>query len=134
MNATMRRYLSIVILLSSVALLWANAEIVEWKAEPQSDKIILQWKTSQEDNVDKFVIQRSNDNEHFFDIGTVDARGPGYQYRFVDDKLGRAKSIFYYRLQVVNNDGSTQITDSLPVIPNISSIKRTWGSIKALFR
>jgi len=82
----------------------------------------------------KFVVERSTDNSHFFDIGEVPARGPGFQYRYEDNKLGFTNSIFYYRLKIVNNDGSFQYTDTLPVIPNISDISRSWGSIKALFR
>jgi hypothetical protein len=115
-------------------LLYANAVIVEWKAEPAENKVILQWKTSQEINVQKFVIEKSSDNRNYMDIGEIAARGPGYQYQFEDNRIGRVNSLFYYRLRIVNNDGTNQQTDSLPVILNISSIVRTWGSIKALFR
>lgn len=122
------------ILFALVTLVFANAVIVEWKAEPEQNKIILQWKTSQEDNVEKFVVERSIDNKTFTDLGEVVARGPGYQYRFEDDNLGRSKSIFYYRLRIIDRDGTIQYTDSLQVIALISSITRTWGTIKALFR
>ncbi|OGB65672.1 MAG: hypothetical protein A2Y94_04755 [Caldithrix sp. RBG_13_44_9] len=130
----MKSFFSLIFLTVFTTLLWANAVIIEWKAEPEQSKIILQWKTSQEDEVVKFVVERSTDNSHFFDIGEVTARGPGFQYRFEDNKLGFTNSIFYYRLKIVNNDGSYHYTDTLPVIPNISSISRSWGSIKALFR
>ena len=130
----MKLIYSLTFLTLFITLLWANAIIIEWKAEPEQNKIILQWKTSQEDGVEKFVIERSTDNSHFFDIGEISARGPGFQYRFEDNKLGFTKSIFYYRLRIVNDNGSYQFTDTLPVIPNISSISRSWGSIKALFR
>jgi hypothetical protein len=125
---------STLFILMAVTFLLADAVIVEWKAEPEQSKIVLQWKTSLEENVTKFVIERSTDNTHFGDIGNVSARGPGFQYRFEDDNLGMTNSIFYYRLRIVNEDGTFQHTDTLPVIPNISSISRSWGSIKALFR
>lgn len=129
------RYLKIItFLLCFNAILFANAIIIEWKAEPSQNKIILHWKTSQEIDVEKFIIKRSADNRNFSNIGEVPAKGPGYQYQFEDNRIGRVNSLFYYRLQVINKNGSTQQTDSLPVIPNISSIVRTWGSIKALFR
>lgn len=124
----------LIILIAFFSFLFANAVIVEWKAEPAQDKIVLNWKTSSEDNVRKFVVERSTDNKHFTDIGEVSAKGPGFQYEFVDNNLGKFKSLFYYRLRVVNKDGTVQHNDSLPVIPNISSMTRTWGSIKALFR
>ena len=130
----MKSVKTILLLFTLFSLVFANAVIVEWKAEPETNKIVLQWKTSQEDNVRKFVVERSTDNKTFTDIGEVIARGAGYQYNFEDSDLGKLKSIFYYRLRVVNIDGSIQHTDSLPVIPNLSSISRTWGSIKALFR
>ncbi|GAB4376787.1 MAG: hypothetical protein Kow0042_23500 [Calditrichia bacterium] len=130
----MKKLQTLVFLLSFVVYLMAGAVIVEWKAEPGQDEIILHWKTSQEENLQKFVVERSLDNRNFLDIGEVEARGPGYQYKFVDDNLGKFKSLYYYRLRIVNKDGSFQHNDSLPVIPNISSMTRTWGSIKALFR
>jgi len=83
--------------------------------------------------VDKFVIERSIDNRSFSDIGEVAAKGPGFQYLFVDDQLGKIKSLFYYRLRIVNKDGSSQHSESLPVMV-VTGINRTWGSIKALFR
>ena len=124
----------ILIILTLSAMLFANAVIVEWKAEPSQDRIVLNWKTTSEVSVDKFVIERSTDNKHFTDIGEVVAQGAGFNYEFVDNNLGKFKNLFYYRLRVVNKDGSYQHNDSLPVIPNISSMAQTWGSIKALFR
>ena len=125
---------STLILLAAVTYLFADAVIVEWTADPEQSKIVLQWKTSQEDNGTKFVIERSTDNTHFRGIGEVSARGPAFQYHFEDENLEMTNSIFYYRLRIVNGDGTFQHTDIITAIPNISSISRSWGSIKALFR
>jgi hypothetical protein len=130
----MRHAFATLLLLSTFSLLFAKAIIIEWKAEPQQNKIVLQWKSSSEENVQKYVVQRSNDNNHFSDIGEIEAKGAGYVYRFEDEDLGIINSIFYYRLKIIDQDDSFEHTDVLTVIPNISSISRTWGSIKALFR
>lgn len=130
----MKKLNSILLLLLIATFLLANAVITEWKAEPQQNKITLQWRTSSEVNVKKFVVERSTDNNHFVDIGEITARGPGYLYKYEDNELGIINSIFYYRLRIIDLDNSFQRTDVLTVIPNISSISRTWGSIKALFR
>ena len=129
----MNKLFSLVILITVITFLFANAIIIEWKAETQHNKIILQWKTSSEENVEKFVVERSMDNNHFIDIGNVEARGPGFVYTFEDNELGIINGIFYYRLRIVNRNQSVQYTDVLSVIPNISIIVQTWGSIKALF-
>jgi hypothetical protein len=130
----MKLIYTLTFIILAISLLWAGAVITEWTADPQENKVILQWKTSLEDEVEKFVIERSTDNSHFFNIGEVSARGAGFQYRFEDNKLGLTNSIFYYRLRIVNDDGSFQYTETCPAIPNISSISQSWGSIKALFR
>ena len=130
----MKAIKTVFILFTFFSFVLGNAVIVEWKAEPGVDKITLQWKTSEENNIQKFVIERSIDNKHFTDIGEVAPRGPGYLYKFIDNNIGKVKSLFYYRLRIVNTNGTVQRTDVLQVIPNISSLTRTWGSIKALFR
>jgi hypothetical protein len=132
--SVMKKYCIIAFIFLFSATLFAKAVITDWKAEPEQEKVVLTWKTSLEDGVQKFVIQRSSDGNHFTDIGEILSRGAGFEYRYEDDKLGLTNSIFYYRLRVVNNDNSFQYSEVLNVIPNISSISRSWGSIKALFR
>jgi hypothetical protein len=130
----MKKYYLTLIIALFVSSLLANAVIIDWVAEPEQGKVILTWKTSSEDDVEKFVIERSNDNRHYKDIGEVASRGPGFEYRFEDNDLGMTSSIFYYRLRVVNKDKSVQYSEPAPAIPNISNISRSWGSIKALFQ
>lgn len=125
---------SIVTLFLFHTLLIADAEILEFRAEPFPDRITLTWKTGQENDIKVFHVERSVNNENFEKVGEVEPKGDDSSYEFVDDTISRIKSIYYYRLKVMNDDGTFQYSESLPVIPNVSSIKRTWGSIKALFR
>jgi hypothetical protein len=126
--------LTIFISLFFFNLLFADAEIMEFRAEPAQNKTTISWKTGQEENVTKFHVERSTNNKDFTKVGEVDAKGSNSEYEFEDESISRMKNIYYYRLKVINNDGTFQFSESLPVIPNISSIKKTWGSIKALFR
>lgn len=123
-----------VLLFILVSLAFANAVIIQWKADSEQDKVILQWKTSQENDISKFVIERSIDNKNFYDIGEIASRGPGYQYQFEDNDLGKVKSTFYYRLRIVNNDGTFEHNDALQVYISFNSIAKTWGTIKAWFQ
>ncbi len=111
-----------------------DAEILEFRAESSPNKITLNWKTGQENNIKLFQVERSANNEDFQKVGEVAPKGNNSTYEFIDESISRTKNIYYYRLKVVNSNGSSQYSESLPVIPNVSSIKRTWGSIKALFR
>lgn len=130
----MKIFQIILFLLLSTSLLLAGAVLVEWGAEPEQDRIIVHWKTSSEDELLKFVVERSSDNSHFSEIGEVIARGPGFEYRFEDDKLGMTNNLFYYRLRLVNKNGSFQYSETFWAFSNILSTSRSWGSIKALFR
>lgn len=131
----MKKTILPLLIITFATSLIANAVIERMSANSQQNKIILQWVTSSEENINTFVIERSTEiDKHFKSIGELKARGPGFEYRFEDDKLGITNSIFYYRLKIVNNDNTIQYTDVVRAIPNISSISRTWGSIKALFR
>jgi len=129
-----RTLISFLLLISLVGLLLANAVIVEFSAEPSIDKTILYWKTGEEKDVEIFLVERSLDNQSYMKIGEVEPKGNNSEYQFIDENLSETQNIFYYRLKIKNTDGSSQITEPVTVIPNISSIKRTWGSIKALFR
>lgn len=133
-NDAMKKVSAAILLILLGSLLYAGAVIIEFKAEPQRDKIVLTWKTGTEDGVTMFVIERSVDNKHFTAIGQVPPKGSNSQYFFEDKNLSHFQSIFYYRLRIRNNNGQDQLTDALPVIPKLSSIERTWGSIKILFR
>lgn len=124
----------IILLLSFSAYLLADAEILEFRAEPSPNKTTLNWRTGQETNIISFYIERSNNNEDFVKVGETNPKGSNNSYEFIDENISRVKSIYYYRLKVVNNNGTFQYSESLPVIPNVSILKQTWGSIKALFK
>ena len=117
-----------------VSLVFGKTVILEFRAEPENEKIVISWRTGEEVDLQHFEVQRSTDRETFVTIGTVPAKGSNSEYQFEDTGLSHFKNVFYYRLKIVDQDGSYEYTDTLPVLPKISSIKRTWGTIKALFR
>ncbi|RMH96423.1 MAG: hypothetical protein D6681_12235 [Calditrichaeota bacterium] len=117
-----------------VVLGLADAIVVEFSAEPQRNKIVLRWKTGQEDGVSKFFVERSLNNQNYTQIGEVAPKGSNSRYEFVDDNLPGVKSLYYYRLRISKTDGTSQYTESISVIPNLSGFAKTWGSIKALFQ
>ncbi len=115
-------------------VLLAKTVILEFRAEPENETIVVTWRTGEEVDLQHFEVERSTDGENFVVIGKVPAKGSNSDYRFEDTSLSHMKNVFYYRLKIVDTDGSYEYTDALPVLPKISSIKRTWGTIKALFR
>ena len=129
-----KKYIQILVVLLLVSSSWASAVILEFRAEPTTDKTIITWKTGEEIDVVSFWIERSSDDKNYIKIGEVSPKGSNSSYQYFDNTISQVQNVYYYRLEVRNADGTSQFSESLSVIPNVSSIKRTWGSIKALFR
>lgn len=81
--------------------------LIDFKALPQKNKVMLTWKTSREENSDHFEIERSSNGAAFQKIGTVNAGGSSVEtknYSFVDDQPLNGKS--FYRLKMVDDNSS----------------------------
>ena len=123
----------------SYSLLMAGAVIVDFKAEPGKNKVVLKWSTLSESNCKEFEIQRGLDKTNFHKIGTVEALGSSAdkkEYTYEDKSVFKATSnTFYYRIKIINKDATESLFDEVVVVtPSVSGVQHTWGSIKALFR
>jgi hypothetical protein len=75
----------------------------------RNNRIDLNWETTLEQGVQNFIIEKSTNGTDWNAIGTVKSSGisNGSNYFFADDKLTAAPKL-YYRLKMVNEDGSAQ--------------------------
>jgi hypothetical protein len=101
--------------------------------------ITLRWATENESNVLSFEILRSvNYNNGYVSIATINPKGPSI-YEYIDySAFRRTTTVYYYRIKVKFKDGESYFPAlneaPLTVDHNVSGVRRTWGSIKALFR
>ena len=105
----------------------------------QIQRFILQNITTIESNLKNFEIQRSIDSTNFQKIGIKEAAGNSTEpkeYTYEDKTVFKpTANTYYYRLKLINNDGTfSYFNKVLKVVPQISSVRHTWGSIKAMFR
>lgn len=121
-------------------VLESGIRIVEFHARRENNIVILEWSTEEEFSLLKFNIERSTDNKNWIWIGEKYAYGNGESstrqtYEYTDDNIfKRNLTNFYYRLIIVEKDGSTTPYNVIASARGISGIKHTWGSIKAMFR
>jgi len=117
------------------AALHAGAVISKFEGSDGGNKVILTWQSVVEMSLAYYEIERSLDQSQFVKIGRVDASGPN-TYTFVDRSVFKLNShTFYYRIKLVDKDGSSShYGNVISVKPNVSGIKHTWGSLKAMFR
>ncbi len=132
---------TIIVLVCLVSASFAGAAINHIYLSNENGQIVLTWTTGQEDNVDGFFIERAMvGSDQFISIiaNKIPATGSGSTYQFKDLSAQKVEATAYhYRLVTVNKDQSRDITLFPGIISPgapISAVRRTWGSIKALFR
>jgi GEVED domain/Secretion system C-terminal sorting domain/Pregnancy-associated plasma protein-A len=95
-------------------------ELVSFSAKAQFDKTIaLDWTTASEQNVAYFDVERSFSGKNFEKIGQVKAVGNSnaeQHYNMIDAKP--QASLIYYRLKMVDNDGSFKYSAIRTVVFN----------------
>ena len=98
--------------------------------------VTVRWVTEEEAGVAIFEIERRGGTEgEFAPIGHLDPKGPSV-YEFVDHSaFMKTGSIYQYRIKVSFSNGQAPYyTNPLTISHAVSGVRRTWGSIKAMFR
>jgi hypothetical protein len=82
----------------------------------------LNWKVAQEKNLDRYLIQKSNDATNYFTIGELKAYNNNSQssYEFYDKKAERGLS--YYRLQIVEKSGAYNFSRAIALDNNPEAV------------
>ncbi len=106
------------------------------QASSDGMNVTIRWVTDDETNIAQFEIERSSGKEgSFISIATLNPKGPSL-YEFVDNSaLQRTTTLYQYRVKVVFTNGQTPYYSQVVTVShNLSGVRRTWGSIKSLFR
>ncbi len=132
MKITLNKILLSFLLISSV---FAGAYIYNFNVTNEGDNIKIEWNTGQESNLKDFVIQRRTAQTSFFtDLATIQPQGSNSYYSYIDRAAYKTTDVFFvYQLKIEDNDGTVTYLQK-PISHSISAVKRTWGSIKAMFR
>jgi hypothetical protein len=107
-------------------------KLTSFIASVQNSKVQLRWKVEEEINTDHYKVQRSVDGVEFTNMATVPSQHLP-QYAITDNSPNNGNS--YYRLQIVDKDGSITYSSTatvklneypgLSVYPNPSNGKLT---------
>ena len=106
-------------------------------ARSDGSNIIIQWVSDDESGVLRYEIERkAGMNGQFIFLVQLPVRGSNASYLYVDDSafMRTTESVYFYRIKVDYTNGSSVYYGPVTVNHNVSSVRRTWGSIKAMFR
>ena len=127
--------IKIFILLALVSVTFAGAFLNYFQARSEGDNVKIEWNTGEESNINHFSIERKTPQQSYVEITTLQPKGNNSFYSYVDQSIYKTHDvIFIYRLKIVDNYQAATYSSEVSVSPNISGVKRTWGSIKAMFR
>lgn len=131
----MNKKLLISVVILSVVTLYAGAMLSNFTAVSKNGNVILNWQTTSETNLKHFVVERTTVKGNFIEIAVVEPR-TDHNYEYIDRSAFKTNDAVYrYQIKIVDNDGTVSYSGERTVVHNVSSVsKRTWGSIKALFR
>jgi len=99
-------------------------QLTSFSGLAQPEGVRLQWETANESQFSQYEIERSDDGQSFMKIAAVSAEnspsGASYEYLDQNPLSGTA----YYRLKMIENDGSYSYSDIVsvtinPAIPQI---------------
>ncbi len=125
----------IITLFLVVSTALAGALLDYFHAQTEGDNVKLEWKTTTETNLSSFKVERKTPDTQFIELTSISPTGNNSVYTYTDQAAYKMTNpIFVYRLKIVDQDGSSAYSSEVTVSPNISGVKRTWGSIKAMFR
>jgi len=129
------RFTFIFIILLVISTTFAGALLDYFHARNDGENVTIEWKTTTETNLANFVIQRRTPDSQYIDLATINPKGNNSVYDYTDQSAYKMTDlVFVYRLKIADVDGSTSYSSEVSVSPNISGVKRTWGSIEAMFR
>lgn len=106
-------------------------------AQSNGSDVTIRWNTSDESGVSRFdVLRRSGTAGDFMIVGSIDQlKGNNSSYEFVDKSAFKSTGgLYQYKVRIINGQVPAPETEIVPVAHLTSAAKRTWGSIKAMFR
>ena len=133
----MKHHISIVVLSFLITSL-SFAEVIKsgsFQATSDGVNVTLRWLTEDETNVARFEIERRTGTEgDFVVIGTLSTKGASL-YEFIDySALRKTTGLYQYRVKIIFTNNTVAYSQVVSVSHTVSGVRRTWGSIKAMFR
>lgn len=123
-----------ILLVFSIGTVYSSTGVLNLSAYYSGGLVKIQWQSSIETNVKEFQIEKSSDNTVFTKLTSETPKGSSSSYSVFDMSPHSKDTILFYRIIVLDYDGSRTVSDVVSVNISTAGISATWGSIKAMFR
>lgn len=136
----MKRFFSafLLIMLAGASLAAASytVRLNYFTVQPQGNDFLLTWQAEVEEDVQVYEVYRKTAfAENFKLVTKLSPHGARKQYQFVDNQVYKIESEeLDYRLDAVFTNGLRQQVAERKINYAPTAVRRTWGSIKAMFQ
>lgn len=133
MNRLLASILILLVFLVGTAL--ANVVFSRFDARTEGNDIVVSWQASVETDVREYVLERKTlFDAQFVEMARFEPHGTNSLYTYRDARVFKVQSEqVSYRLRIISSDNSFVVTDAVTVDYTPTAVRRTWGSIKAMF-
>lgn len=124
-------------ILLSILFLFLAVEYSNFTVSSNGNNVVLSWQTGSEVELKEIAVKRKIANDGVYSVvETIAAKGDNSSYTFIDENAYKVEDgVYTYQLQFINNDGTSSTSKEEQSVAVLASVgKKTWGSIKALFR
>ncbi|MBX2931935.1 MAG: hypothetical protein KF781_08330 [Chitinophagaceae bacterium] len=93
---------------SNISAIALPVTLKEFKAQVKGNTVLLAWETITQQNSKYFEIEKSDNGQTFYNIGKVNVTrsATASQYSYTDENPSYFGKPVYYRLKVIDDDGS----------------------------
>ena len=119
-----------------VSVAYSFGQVNNFSATSSGNNVIITWTSGDETGIAHYSILRKTPQTSNVEITQIQPKGNNSSYYYEDQSLYKILDmVFTYQIEITYNNGrKPDFSTTWSVSPNISGIKRTWGSIKAMFR
>jgi hypothetical protein len=126
----------VILLVFMVGVALASVIFSRFDARTEGNDIVVSWEASVETDIREYILERRTIfDTQFLEMARLAAHGANSSYTYRDERVFKVQAEqVSYRLRMIDNNGSfVGVTDPITVNYTPTAVRRTWGSIKAMF-
>jgi hypothetical protein len=115
----------------------SGVRLIFFKIQPEGRDFVVTWRADVEEDVREYELLRKTtmSNDQFVRVYVSRPHGTSKEYMFRDTQVYKSGAEqLDYRLRVVYANGTRQVVTTQSINYTSTAIRRTWGSLKALFQ
>jgi len=124
-------------ILTGATLFAGRVRVSTFSIQEEGRDFVISWQSDLEEDVRQYEIMRKTpySNDQFVKVHEAVAHGVNKAYNFRDSQVFKAGSDKVdYQLEVVYSNGVREIVKTQSMNYTTTAVRRTWGSLKAMFQ